>query len=125
MREPDAWEPYDDTERVLKALSERHVKIGIVSDFAWDLRVHLDHYGLGDLVDTVVLSCEMAREKPDPAMFLTACRQLAANPRATLMVGDNPTRDGGAAACGLRTYLLPGGRHRTDRGLDHALGFLS
>ncbi|MFI5476898.1 hypothetical protein ACIA6D_42915 [Streptomyces cacaoi] len=37
----------------------------------------------------------------------TARGDLGADARATLMVGDNPVRDGGAAACGLRTYILP------------------
>jgi hypothetical protein len=37
------------------------------------------------------------------------------------MVGDNPVRDGGATACGLRTYILPA-EHRTgDRGLADTL----
>ena len=46
---------------------------------------------------------------------------LGTDPRATLMVGDNPVRDGGATACGLRTYILPA-EHRTgDRGLADTL----
>jgi FMN phosphatase YigB (HAD superfamily) len=50
-------------------------------------------------------------------LFLKACAEFGADPRATLMVGDNPVRDGGAAACGLRTYILPA-EHRTgERGL--------
>ncbi|MFI1357446.1 HAD family hydrolase [Streptomyces sp. NPDC020898] len=39
-----------------------------------------------------------AREEPDPQRFLKACADLGVGPRATLMVGDNPVRDG-AAAC--------------------------
>lgn len=46
---------------------------------------------------------------------------LGADPRATLMVGDNPIRGCGATACGLRTYILPA-EHRTgDRGLADTL----
>ncbi|WP_329232100.1 HAD-IA family hydrolase [Streptomyces canus] len=61
------------------------------------------------LIDTCVISYEQGREKPDPHLFLKACADLGTDPRATLMVGDNPIRDGGAAACGLRTYM-PRGR---------------
>jgi HAD superfamily hydrolase (TIGR01549 family) len=114
---PDAWVPYSDTEPVLRALRRRGLRVGIVSDFAWDLRIHLAHHGLDALIDTCVISYEQGREKPDPQLFLKACADLGADPRATLMVGDNPVRDGGAAACGLRTYILPA-EHRTgERGL--------
>ncbi|MEU0245631.1 HAD-IA family hydrolase [Streptomyces sp. NPDC006235] len=117
----DAWIPYPDTEAVLRALRDRGLRIGIVSDFAWDLRTHLAYHGLGTLIDTCVISYEHAREKPDPQLFLKACADLGADPRATLMVGDNPVRDGGATACGLRTYILPA-EHRTgDRGLTDVL----
>ncbi|WP_326662532.1 HAD-IA family hydrolase [Streptomyces canus] len=61
------------------------------------------------LIHTCVISYEQGREKPDPHLFLKACAGLGTDPRATLMVGDNPIRDGGAAACGLRTYM-PRGR---------------
>ncbi|MER5218210.1 HAD-IA family hydrolase [Streptomyces sp. NPDC002838] len=114
---PDAWVPYPDTEPVLRSLRERGLRIGVVSDFAWDLRTHLAHHGLDALIDTCVISYEQGREKPDPQLFLKACAGLGVDPRATLMVGDNPVRDGGAAACGLRTYILPA-EHRTgERGL--------
>ncbi|MEV7066347.1 HAD-IA family hydrolase [Streptomyces collinus] len=114
---PDAWVPYPDTEPVLRALRQRGMRVGIVSDFAWDLRTHLVPYGLDALIDTCVISYEQGREKPDPQLFLKACADLGGDPRATLMVGDNPVRDGGAAACGLRTYILPA-EHRTgERGL--------
>jgi HAD superfamily hydrolase (TIGR01509 family) len=118
---PDAWLPYPDTEPTLRALRARGLRIGIVSDFAWDLRVHLTHYGLEDLFDACVISCEAGREKPDPHLFLKACADLGADPRATLMVGDNPTRDGGATACGLRAYLLPAEQRTGDRGLTEVL----
>jgi len=118
---PDAWVPYPDTEPVLRALRERGLRVGIVSDFAWDLRTHLAHHGLDALIDTCVISYEQGREKPDPQLFLKACADLGADPRATLMVGDNPVRDGGATACGLRTYILPA-EHRTgERGLADVL----
>jgi HAD superfamily hydrolase (TIGR01509 family) len=118
---PDAWVPYPDTEPVLRALRDRGLRIAVVSDFAWDLRTHLAHHGLDALIDTCVISYEQGREKPDPQLFLKACADLGADPRATLMVGDNPVRDGGAAVCGLRTYILPA-EHRTgERGLTDVL----
>ena len=118
---PDSWLPYPDTEPTLRALRERGLRVGIVSDFAWNLRVHLAHHGLDDLIDGCVISYEMGREKPDPHLFLKACADLGADPRATLMVGDNPIRDGGATACGLRAYILPAEPRTGDRGLADVL----
>ncbi|GAA3828574.1 HAD-IA family hydrolase [Streptomyces coacervatus] len=118
---PDAWIPYPDTGPVLRALRERGLRVGIVSDFAWDLRIHLVHHGLDSLVDTCVISYEQGREKPDPQLFLKACADLGADPRATLMAGDNPVRDGGASACGLRTFILPAEFRTGERGLADVL----
>jgi HAD superfamily hydrolase (TIGR01549 family) len=118
---PDAWLPYSDTEPTLRALRDRGLRVGIVSDFAWDLRIHLARQGLEDLIDTCVISYEMGREKPDPHLFLKACADLGVDPRATLMVGDNPVRDGGATTCGLRAYIFPAEQRIGDRGLTEVL----
>ncbi|WP_260848522.1 HAD family hydrolase [Streptomyces sp. SLBN-118] len=118
---PDAWTPYPDTEPTLRTLRDRGLRIGIVSDFAWDLRTHLAHHHLDHLVDSCVISYEQGREKPDPQMFLKACDGLGTDPRATLMVGDDPVRDGGASACGLRSYILPAETRTGDRGLADVL----
>lgn len=125
LQAPDSWVPFPDTEPVLKSLRDKGIPVGIVSDFAWDLKAHLDHHGLGDLVDSYVISYQLGREKPAPEMFLTACGQLGADPKATLMVGDNAARDGGAAAVGLRAYVLPARPGTGERGLAHVFDFLT
>ncbi|MGW1894059.1 HAD family hydrolase [Streptomyces sp. NPDC002004] len=121
---PDAWTPYTDTEPTLRALRARGLRVAIVSDFAWDLRTHLVHHGVDTLIDSCVISYEQGREKPDPHLFFKACADLGTEPRATLMVGDNPVRDGGAAACGLRTYILPAENRTGERGLADILRLL-
>lgn len=121
---PDAWVPYPDTEPLLRELRRRGIKTGIVSDFAWDVGIHMAHHGLVDLIDVRVHSFQFGTEKPDPVLFRAACEQLDVDPRAALMVGDNPTKDGGAAASGLRAYILPGEARTGERGLAHVLGFL-
>ncbi|MGW2811963.1 HAD family hydrolase, partial [Streptomyces sp. NPDC001450] len=110
-----------DTEPTLRALRSRGLRVAIVSDFAWDLRTHLAHHGMDTLVDSCVISYEQGREKPDPHLFFKACADLGTEPRATLMVGDNPVRDGGATTCGLRTYILPAENRTGERGLADVL----
>ncbi|GLZ46341.1 hydrolase [Actinomycetospora sp. NBRC 106375] len=117
----DSWVPYADTGPFLRALAEHGVPVGVVSDIGWDIRGHARAAGLADLVGTWVLSCEEGAEKPDPALFATACARLGVAPRRTLMVGDNPRRDGGAAAAGLRAFVLPSEQRDGDRGLAAVL----
>lgn len=120
----ESWYPYTDTASVLRELSRRGVPVGIVSDIPFDLRDNFAAHGLGELVGAYSLSYELGCEKPDPRMFLKACADLGADPRATLMVGDNPARDGGAVACNLRVFLLPAEPRDGQRGLDAVLRLL-
>ncbi|MFG3341093.1 HAD family hydrolase [Glycomyces sp. NPDC048151] len=124
LQAPGSWVPFPDTEPVLRALHAKGIKVGIVSDFAWDPRVHLACLGLDGLVGACVVSFEHGREKPDPELFRLACEALGADPAATLMVGDNAARDGGAAAIGARAYILPARPGTGERGLVHVLDFL-
>lgn len=120
----DSWLPYTDTVPVLRSLGERGVPVGVVSDIAWDLRPQFAHAGLAGVVGAYALSFEYGTEKPDPKLFLTACEELGADPRATLMIGDNPARDGGAVGCGLRALVLPAEPRTGERGLGAVLRLL-
>lgn len=103
---PEAWAPYPDAAEVLGALRERGVPVAIVSNIGWDLRPVFRAHGLDALVDVFVLSCEHGAQKPDPRLFRVACEALGAAPERTLMVGDDRTADGGAAALGCPVLLV-------------------
>lgn len=118
------WYAYNDTAPVLRELAERGVPVGVVSDICWDVRRDFEAAGLGDTVGAYALSYQLGYEKPDPRMFLKTCADLGADPRRTLMVGDNPMRDGGATACGLRVLLLPSEPRDGERGLRSVLRLL-
>lgn len=120
----DSWVPYADTGPFLRALAERGVPVGVVSDVGWDIRAHARAAGLAGLVGAWVLSCEEGREKPAPPLFRTACARLGVDPRRTLMVGDNPVRDGGAVAAGLRAFVLAGEQRWPERGLGDVLALV-
>ncbi|MFE7899150.1 HAD family hydrolase [Streptomyces sp. NPDC057424] len=103
---PDAWAPYPDAVEVLRALRERGIPVGVVSNIGWDLRPVFRAHGLDPYVDTYVLSFEHGIQKPDPRLFATACEALGADPRRTLMVGDDRRADGGASALGCGVHFV-------------------
>jgi putative hydrolase of the HAD superfamily len=123
---PAAWLPYPDAAEVLAALRARGVPVAVVSNIGWDLRPVFAAHGLAELVDAFVLSYEFGRQKPDPAIFLAACEALGVAPQETLMVGDDRSADGGAAALGCPVHFvdhLPAaGRPDALRGVLDLLG---
>ena len=107
LTDPACWEPFADTRAVLEALAARRVRVGIVSNIGWDVRVAFARAALDPLVDAFVLSCEHGLVKPDGEIFARACQSLGCAPGRALMVGDDPHTDGGAVAVGIPTYVLP------------------
>ena len=95
--------------------------VAVVSDIGWDPRPIFGHHGVADCVQAWVLSYEHGTEKPDPALFLAACASLGIEPSAALMVGDSVSKDGGAAAAGLRALVVPAWSGTGERGLRTVL----
>ena len=122
--DPGSWEAFPDTAPTLRGLRARGIPVGVVSDTGFDLRPVLDRLGLSPWIDTVVLSCESGVCKPEPRVFRDVCGELGVEPAATLMVGDNPLTDGGAAAAGLVVLLLPAPASTGPRGLGHVLSLV-
>ncbi|WP_432136157.1 MULTISPECIES: HAD family hydrolase [unclassified Streptomyces] len=123
---PAAWTVYPDAVEVLGALRERGARVGVVSNIGWDLRPVFRAHGLDRYVDVYVLSYEHGVQKPHPRLFSAACEALGADPRRTLMVGDDRRADGGAAALGCAVHFvdhLPAAE-RPD-GLRPVLGLVS
>ena len=92
-----------------------------MSNIAFDLRPLFAAHGLGDLIDTYALSFEHGRTKPAPELFAAACAALGVTPQETLMVGDDPVTDGGAAAAGCQVHVLPAANGPGPRGFGPVL----
>jgi len=120
----ESWEAFPDTVPTLKAVRDRGLRVGVVSDTGFDLRPAMDRLGLSPFLDTVVMSFEHGVCKPDVKPFLTACDQLQVHPEQTLMVGDNPLTDSGAVAAGMYVFLLPRPTKTGPRGLGRVLSLV-
>ena len=113
---------YVDVASTFETLRARRIKVAIVSDIHFDLRPEFEMAGLNDCVSAFVLSFEHGIQKPDRRMFEIALEQLEVKPSDALMFGDRASRDGGAAACGIATVILPPLLSPGERGLKQFLG---
>ncbi len=96
---------------MVRDLKERGYRLGLVADGpAGTFHNILGHYGLLGLFDALAISEQVGVEKPHPAMFTTALRQLDLNEsqyRQVIMVGNNLSRDiKGANSLGLISVWL-------------------
>lgn len=121
----DGWIPYSDTHATIEALLDRCLQVGLVSNVGFDLRPILTSHGLDQLASHATLSFEHGVTKPSPEIFQAALASLDARPEETLMVGDHPLADGGAAALGMRTLILPMSQPGCSHGLDRLLELVS
>jgi HAD superfamily hydrolase (TIGR01509 family) len=121
--EPLAHPMYEDVPGTIKRLKDLDVGVAVVSDIHFDLRPEFEAHGLDGMIDFFVLSFEHGIEKPDPRMFRLATEGLGIQSKRALMVGDRPSRDGGAVNAGIPTLLLPAEPGRT-RGLISVLALV-
>jgi putative hydrolase of the HAD superfamily len=107
----DVWVSYyslaASTHALLEALRGRGLRLALVSNTAspdWLLRPVLERQGLVQRVDTVVLSSEVGKRKPHPAIFERALAEVGVRPEEALFVGDRLDADVlGASNVGMRT----------------------
>ena len=96
-----------DAVSALAAIRARGVATGLISDCTHELPAFLPRLPVAPLLDTVVYSVEVGRCKPDPAIYLTACRRLGVLPEECLYVGDGGSRElTGAARVGMTAVRL-------------------
>lgn len=95
------------THALLESLRERGLSLALVSNTAspqWLLAPILEQQGIAERVDAVVLSSEVGKRKPHPAIFEHALRELEVDSREALFVGDRLDADVlGASRVGMRT----------------------
>jgi HAD superfamily hydrolase (TIGR01493 family) len=103
---PTEWTPYPDTEAALKSSAAKGLRVGVLSNIAFDIRPAFSTRGWDAHIDEVVLSYEVGAIKPDPAIFRIAVERLGVPAEEVLMVGDSEEADGGAKALGCAFALV-------------------
>lgn len=96
-----------DAESVLRAVRRRGLRTGLISDCTHELPAFLPSMPIAPLLDATVFSVEVGRCKPDPLIYLEACRRLRVAPENCLYVGDGGSHElTGATAVGMTAVRL-------------------
>jgi putative hydrolase of the HAD superfamily len=110
----ESWRPHiqheADAADVLRALRDRGLAIGLLSNTHWPAWFHEDLLaadGLRDLIDVRCYTSDLDVMKPHPEAFRAVLDPLGVtDPSRAVFVGDRPVDDiGGAKALGMRAVL--------------------
>jgi len=101
------YTPYPEAIPALESLRGNY-RLGMVTNGASSVqRDKAARTGLDAYFETIVVSGEFGRGKPDPGIFLHACQRLGVSAEETVMVGNSLTRDiAGAQAAGIRAVWV-------------------
>ncbi len=102
-----ALTPRPDAVATLRALRDRGLRIGLVSDCSSEAPLLWPDTPFMPLVDAPVFSCVEGMRKPDPRLFRLACRCLGVVPSACLYVADGYNRElATARELGMQAVLI-------------------
>lgn len=101
------WHIFPDAYPTLRALQERGLTVGAVSNWVWNLPELLHALDLVSHFDFIAASARIGFEKPHPRIFEWALRQAKVEPAAVLHVGDHVDADiEGARGVGIEGVLI-------------------
>ena len=102
--------PLDSAANTLRALRDRGLRIGLISNTLWPGTAHLDdlqRHGLIDYIDHPIFSADVEAWKPHRAVFQLGLDALKLTPDETFFVGDALYHDiWGAQQAGLRAVWI-------------------
>ena len=104
--EPGVWSTYPDVVPVLGKLRDAGYRLGLISNFDRRLRKILADLQLEAFFEHLIISSEVGVDKPDPRIFRHALARFGVAASAAVHVGDDPHKDWGAEAAGLRVFRL-------------------
>lgn len=104
---PSEWRIYDDVLPTLEELSQRGIRLGIISNWDDRLRPLLAALELASHFEVTLISAEFGRSKPAREIFDSASKMFGVAPAEILHVGDNWSADvEGARAAGFQACQI-------------------
>ncbi|ADU22276.1 HAD family hydrolase [Ruminococcus albus] len=93
---------------VLEWLHESGVKVGLASSTRYDIIVsEMTEVGLLHCFDVIIGGDMIVKSKPEPDIYLAACKKLGIDPKNTLAVEDSRNGILSASAAGMIPILIP------------------
>ena len=112
---PAAFTVFPESIAVLNRVKLSGLGTAVISNWQCGLSHFCAELGLRGSLDHVLSSAEFGAAKPDPAIFMEACRMLGTTPARTLHVGDTFVDDiEGAKAAGFRAVLIDRSEQSTE-----------
>lgn len=94
-------------EYALSNLKARGYKLGLASNSVrHSVELMMERSALASYLDVVLSNEDVEKPKPDPDMYLTATRMLGVDPKATLVVEDNPNGIKAAECAGCHVLVV-------------------
>ncbi len=122
---PEQWALFPDTLGAIRALKDRGLELGIISNFDTRLFGLLRGLGLERYFDTVTISSLAKAAKPSPQIFRRALEEHAVEPSEAVHIGDHLKEDvEGARQAGLTGLLIDRGRNAVETGVLRSLADL-
>ena len=84
---------FDDVPGVLEQLRTDGYRVGLCTNWDWDIECQLEHNAIAHLFDGVVCSAVVGYRKPHPAIFDVVVETMDVPPERILFVGDGLTAD--------------------------------
>ncbi len=107
LSQPGVLQPFPEVTEVLAALQDQDYRLGIVSNWSWNLRDQVAQVGLDRFFEVVWASAYAGCIKPHPGIFYQVMLQMDLAVERTLYVGDSYKYDVvGARSAGLDAVLL-------------------
>ncbi len=98
---------YPDVIPTLSMLKRKGYRLGLITNVTDDPTEDIERIGLMEWLDTVVASCLVRCDKPNPRIFHIALEKLDASPEEAAHVGDQLLADAeGATSVGMKGILL-------------------
>ncbi len=114
--QPGVMRLYPEVKRVLARLRGEGYKLGVISNWSWNLRERCRQVGIADDFDHIMGSAYAGCQKPHPCIFRQALAGLGVAPERAIHIGDDYAADVvGATNAGLTAVLVDReGRHQDD-----------
>lgn len=100
-------QPRPEAVPVLRAVRDRGLRVGVISDCSAELPLYFPELPIAPLVDVPIFSFVTGHTKPAPENYLACCAGLGVAPVECLYVGDGGSDElAGARAVGMRAVHL-------------------